>query len=197
MSTIGVLGLSTIIIGLVTLVLVFAMMWRVGAWFYRPAARLMEVEGLPVGGRAREVACYEGLSGTQEAHLAIRDHTTLLVFGTPGCRPCHELLRAAVTHPACRYWDLVYVAGTQDRHLDDLEELPSAVLDRWRVFRFHNEQLARDQWRAPVSPYFHLVDPSGRVLAKGLANSRGHLDRLLSVVPRELGRESRVAEGVS
>jgi hypothetical protein len=39
------------------------------------------------------------------------------------------------------------------------------------------------QWRAPVSPYFHVIDHEGRIAAKGVASEASHLDRLMSVTP--------------
>ena len=54
---------------------------------------------------------------------------------------------------------------------------------RWEAYTFHNESSARDMWRAPVSPYFHLIDAEGRVAAKGIASKLMHLDRLLLLAP--------------
>jgi hypothetical protein len=72
---------------------------------------------------------------------------------------------------------LVYVGDSEDLHLEP------HILARWEVYRFHDERATRERWRAPVSPYFHVVDAAGYVLAKGVANKPDHLDRLLSLRP--------------
>ena len=58
---------------------------------------------------------------------------------------------------------------------------------RWALYRFAAESLTRRQWNAAVSPYFHLLDPTGRVVAKGVGSRPEHLDHLLSITPAELG----------
>jgi hypothetical protein len=69
----------------------------------------------------------------------------------------------------------------------------------WEIYTFHDEQKARDTWRAPVSPYFHSIDAYGRIAAKGIANRPEHLDRLMALKPpafrpTRLGSSLRSAE---
>jgi hypothetical protein len=66
---------------------------------------------------------------------------------------------------------------------DDDAGVDEEVTRHWEVYRFVDEEAARAQWRAPVSPYFHVIDADGRVLAKGLGNLPEHLDRLLTIKP--------------
>jgi hypothetical protein len=69
---------------------------------------------------------------------------------------------------------------------DDSVPLPPGLGCSWESYRFHNEKKSRTDWRAPVSPYFYVVDESVRIAAKGVANRPEHLDRLLQLPPTTL-----------
>jgi hypothetical protein len=153
-----------------------ALLWRIGSWQVHPAALLTLDEGLAIGARAPELA---GAIAEQDVHLTWGGRLTFLVFGTRGCKPCEELLQIAPRHPATRHMRLVYMAD----HLDD----PLlATHGRWERYVFHDEMFQRKAWRAPVSPYFHVIGTNGRIVAKGLANDDRHLDRLLELLPPEI-----------
>lgn len=158
-------------------VLGLGLLWRVAAWRIRPIESLTFDEGLRIGSAAQEIAAY---SGDQERHLSFGGAFTLLVFGTKECQPCKDLLSAATWHPATRRMRLVYVGDS------DEIDVPSEVGQLWEAYRLHNETKARNQWRAPVSPYFYVIDPNRRIAAKGVANKPAHLDRLLALLPAGL-----------
>jgi hypothetical protein len=157
-----------------------ALLWRVGSWHIAPAATLTIDEGLRVGSQAPELACTA--TDGADMHLGFEGTWSFVVFGTEACGPCYQLLAAAPKHPATRSLRRVYVV---DGAISDLS--PEA-LESWEVYTYHDETSAREMWRAPVSPYFHVVDPRGRVAAKGVANLPEHLDRLLSLRPVALGQ---------
>lgn len=150
------------------------MLWRVGSWNISPAASLNLDEGLRIGTEAPEIAAH---AGDQERHLSFRGEMTFLLFGTLRCEPCGQLLTLAPRHPATKQMRLVYVLDEGDTELDP------EVAEHWEVYRFDSQAAARETWRAPVSPYFHVIGPEGRVQAKGIANRPDHLDRLLSLRP--------------
>lgn len=152
-----------------------ALLWRIGSWQIAPAAILTHDEGLRIGSGAPEVAAYG--PGGEDYHLSFQGRTSFVMFGSGLCKPCAELLEAAAAHAATRHMRLVYISDGRDPDFD-----PN-ILARWEQYRFHDEDGARKQWRAPVSPYFHVVDPEGRVIEKGIANRPQHLDRLLSLRP--------------
>jgi hypothetical protein len=159
-----------------------ALIWRVGSWHISPAASLTFDEGLRIGVPAPEIACRT--ADAQDRHLSFGGRVALVVFGKAGCDPCQQLLRVAPGHPATSSMRRVYVT---DR---DAGGLDPDLLAAWEVYEFHHESSAREHWRAPVSPYFHVVDVDGRILEKGVANQAAHLDRLLSLPPVAL-RPSR------
>jgi hypothetical protein len=157
-----------------TALLAASLLWRVTQWDAHPAELLTYDEGLAIGSTAREVAAY---AGDQEVHLGFGGRPTLLVFGNRGCGPCLQLLEAASSHPATRAMRLVSLSNSSD------SDLSPDLASRWELYRYHDEQAQRRNWRAPVSPYFHVLDADGRVVAKGVANQPGHLDRLLEFSP--------------
>ena len=160
--------------------LAISLYWRLSRWNVGKAQRLAEDDGLTIGSRAREIAC---TSRGQDRHLSFRDVYTLVVFGGHECPPCQELISVAARHPATRGMRLVYISDT------DSTALPPSISARWEHYQFHDEPSTRFQWRAPVSPYFHVIDPAGSVIAKGVANKMGHLDRLLDIAPRQLSTQ--------
>jgi hypothetical protein len=161
-------------------ILSLALLWRLAAWRVRPAAALIEDEGLLVGSEAPQVAAHRG---DQDAHLGFVGRTSFVVFGQQPCEPCNQLLEVAAWHPATRHMRLVYLSDS-----DDVLGVEPQVKARWEMYRLHDSQAARAQWRAPVNPYFHVVDEDGRILAKGVANRAEHLDRLLSLRPPGIAR---------
>jgi hypothetical protein len=154
--------------------LAIALLWRVGSWQVGRAQSLNEDEGLRIGARAPQLAAHVG---DTDWHLSFDGIFSFVVFGVRGCRPCEELLRVAVWHPATSQMRLVYVGDTEE------VDIEPEISGRWEIYRFHNEDSAREMWRAWASPYFHVVDPRGMIAAKGIANHPAHLDRLLSLAP--------------
>lgn len=157
---------------------VLAMMWRVGSWRMSPAASLIHDEGLPIGSRASEIAAHRG---ADEFHLTFGFKRTFLVFGAASCVPCKDLMVAAATHPATRDLRLVLVSDSVDL------DIPGPFRESWEIYSFDDERLAREQWRARVSPYFYLIDEDGTIMDKGIGSHADHLDRLLALPPKYLG----------
>jgi hypothetical protein len=168
-------NIVALLVGLgATSVLALALLWRLGSWHVDQSEALNEDEGLPIGSEAPQVACH---ARDQEFHLTLVGRTAFVAIGTFGCEPCRDLLSVAARHPATAHMRLVYLSDT------DQIEVDPQVAPLWEIYRFHDEDAARRQWRAPVSPYFHVIDEHGRVRAKGVANRPEHLDRLLSLQP--------------
>lgn len=166
-------AIALLLLSFMTWLLALALLWRISALRIGRADRLIEHEGLPIGYEAPEVAAHQG---GREVHLSIVGGTTFLAFGLRDCRPCDELLSIVPRHPATRYMRLVYLSD------DERVDVEPQVAAAWEVYRLHNPA-ARAQWHAPVSPYFHVINEHGRVIAKGVANKPEHLDRLLSLFP--------------
>jgi len=160
-----------------TSALAVALLWRVTTWETHAADRLTNFEGLPIGSPIKPLSSHVG---DEDAELNFEDRRTFLVFASSGCEPCTELLRVATTHPATRPMRKVVVSD--DERLQLAQELGCM----WESYRFHDEEKARADWRAPVSPYFYVIDEFSRIMAKGVANRSEHLDRLLDLPPSSL-----------
>jgi hypothetical protein len=157
-----------------------ALLWRVGSWHISTAATLTHDEGLRLGSRAPEVACHTPTGA--DRHLSFGGRSAFVVFGSGACVHCVPLLSAAQRHPATGYMRLVYLTDAVGAGLEQ------DLLARWEVYVLDNQRAARMQWRAPVSPYFYVIDPDGRIIQKGVGSRSNHLDRLLSLRPGTLAR---------
>jgi hypothetical protein len=162
------LVLAAVLLGLATL----ALLWRVGSWQIHRAASLTLDEGLRIGSQAPHLV---GSTSTYQIDIGWDGgRLAFVAFGNHGCRPCDELLAVAPNHPATRHMRLIYMT-------DKLVEADAP--GSWEIYQYDDEAYARELWRAPVSPYFYVVDPYGRVAEKGIANAADHLDRLLALLP--------------
>lgn len=150
-----------------------ALYWRVGSWWISPAASLTFDEGLRIGSKAPNLV---GSTDNYDIDISwVGGRLSFVAFGKAGCQPCGELLAAAPDHPATRHMRLIYMTDEPGQEVD--------LSGAWEIYRFHDEGRQRALWRAPVSPYFHVIDPQGRIAEKGVANLGEHLDRLLTVLP--------------
>ena len=174
-------------LGLPALLAALAAIWRAAAWNAKPAQALIHDNGLPVGAVAPGLA---GHAGDDDVDTAFIGGYSFVVFGDDRCVPCQMLVEAASKHPATRWMRLVYASKSG--------VLPGAphFASRWEAIRLHNEDRAREQWNAPVTPYFHVIDERGRIRAKGIANRPEHLDRIFMVLPsRRAEIEATLLEG--
>lgn len=174
-------------------VLAGSLLWRVNLWKMPAIEQLHTVEGLSIGRKAPDIAA---TNGTEEYHLTFQRKWTFLVFGSEHCAPCKDLLRVALDHPATRGMRFVYLASVgEGPHTADEASLSCRTGQSWEFYNFHDETHVRKQWRAPVSPYYHVINPSGRVVAKGVASKPAHLDRLLGIAMAALvERSAQIAE---
>lgn len=177
--TANVIALSLTLAG--TAALALALLWRVTTWQTHAADQLTNFEGLSIGSLTKPLSAH---TGREDAEVMFGDKVTFLVFATSNCKPCGELLRVVVTHPATRHMRKVVVSD------DDRLQIPQELGCLWESYRFHDEERSRADWRAPVSPYFYVIDEFSRILAKGVANRSEHLDRLLDLPPTSLKVET-------
>ena len=161
---------------------VLALARQVGVLHERiaPAGALMLQGGLEVGERAPELVL-PTLSGDSVRIGGAEDRSTLLFFLSPSCPVCDTLL--PVLHSVAKGendWLRVILAsdGEAAEHRafaarKQLEAFPY-VLSRDLGMRFHVAKL----------PYAALIDEGGTLRAKGLINSREHLESLFEAMER-------------
>jgi methylamine dehydrogenase accessory protein MauD len=178
---------STIVLWLVVLVLagvIVALARQIGVLYERvaPAGALMLGKG-PAVGEAAPVVRADDLAGVSRNLGAARDdgRSTLLFFLSASCPVCKQLLpalRSAARRE--RAWlDVVLASdGPRDEHAafvraEALEDFPYVLSPALGV-----------TWQVAKLPYAVLVDGGGIVRARGLVNTREHLESLFEAKER-------------
>jgi len=170
-----------VIIGLGVAVLALAR--QVGVLHMRlaPAGALMTGKGPAVGEAAPvlDVATIDGVPLSIGRALA-KGRTQLLLFVSPHCPLCKDLIPIARSFVRSERLDLVFVGD------DDLAEQRAMIakMDMGGV-PFVNGSLVGRSFHVDRLPHAVLIGEDGTVLSKGLVNSREHLESL--VTAHEMG----------
>jgi len=147
-------------------------------------------DGLSVGAVAPAFSAVTA-DGQDARWEPTRGRPQLLIFATPDCAPCAEILPHVNRLAAAVGHDLgitTVVPGPQE----DAEQLAGRYRPPYRV-------LAEDgsgvfgRYKVRVTPFVFLVGGDGRILAKGLANDVSRLRRLLDVAGLEDEAEALAA----
>lgn len=158
-----------------TAVIMLGLIRQIGVLHSRiaPAGALMVDKGVEVGQRAPQVTA-EDRSGRPVNIGYASERSTLLFFLSPTCPICKSLIPAirAIDH-AKDDLDVIYVSdgdpAAQEKLITDAGlENSCYVLSPEIGMTFQIGKL----------PYAALIDPEGTLKAKGLVNSREHLDSL-------------------
>jgi methylamine dehydrogenase accessory protein MauD len=163
---------------------VVALARQVGVLYERvaPAGALLQGHG-PVVGEAAPVVEAEDMRGGAVALGAARDdgRSTLLFFLSPTCPVCKTLLPVlrSIARREGRWLDVVLASdGVRDEHeafvrAEHLEQFPYVLSPTLGM-----------TWQVGKLPYAALVDEAGVVRAKGLVNTREHLESLFEAKER-------------
>jgi methylamine dehydrogenase accessory protein MauD len=175
-----ILWIAVVVLGLV----VVALTRQIGVLYERvaPAGALLQRHGPEVGSAAPVVEAEE-LDGRTRTVGGTRDdgRSTLLFFLSPTCPVCKTLLpvlRSIVRREADRLEIVLasdgprpeHEAFVQAEHLDGFAYVLSPSLGM--------------TWQVGKLPYAALVDAGGVVRAKGLVNTREHLESLFEAMER-------------
>lgn len=163
---------------------VVALARQIGVLFERvaPAGALLQGHG-PVIGAAAPVVGAEDLRGTMHAVGEARDdgRSTLLFFLSPTCPVCKTLLPVlrAIARREHAWLDVVLASdGPRDEHEAFVR---AEQLDGFPYLLSPSLGLA---WQVGKLPYAALVDGAGVVRAKGLVNTREHVESLFEAMER-------------
>lgn len=181
------LVVSNVVLWVLVVVLagvVAALVRQIGVLYERvaPAGALMVARGPAVGETTPDVHVELLAGGTRTLGGAHPDgRSTLLFFLSPTCPVCKELLpalRSAAQHE--RAWLDVVLASDGPRAEHE------AFVDRERLERFPYVLSAPlgVAYQVGKLPYAVLVDGAGVVRAKGLVNTREHLESLFEAGER-------------
>lgn len=167
--------------------LVFALMRQIGVLHDRiaPAGALSLSGGLKVGERLPEVELESLTEGRVRLGGAAEDgRATLIAFTSPSCPVCAELtgVLAAVARQEKDWLRVIFASdGAAAEHRD--------YIDRHRL-QGMPYVLSRELGMAlqvAKLPYAALIDADGVLRAKGLANSREHVESLFAAMEEGVG----------
>jgi methylamine dehydrogenase accessory protein MauD len=144
-----------------------------------PAGALMNGKG-PAIGEAAPVMEATTLDG---AALAIGKPTgrkQLLLFVSPQCPLCKDLIPIAKNFARTEKLDILFVG-------DDQESEQRAMIARLEMggLPFVNSSIIGRAYQVDRLPHAALIGEDGKLLSKGLVNSREHLESLITA--HELG----------
>jgi methylamine dehydrogenase accessory protein MauD len=162
---------------------VLALARQVGVLHMRlaPAGALMTGKGPAVG----EAAPMMDVTTIDDVPLSLgkplsRGRTQLLLFVSPHCPLCKDLIPIAKSFARHERLDIVFVGD------DDIAE-QRAMIAKMEMggFPFVNGSLVGRMFHVDRLPHAVLIGEGGIVLSKGLVNSREHLESL--VTAHEMG----------
>lgn len=160
--------------------LLFALMRQVGLLHLRvrPIGAMMGNSGPELGARAPEIVTHDFNSGRPVTLGTSVGKSTLLVFISPGCPACGELMPGLVAlqlHEQ-KTTDIILVS-------DIMDERPNReFIERYRLnkTKYILSSEITEEYRIGGSPYAVLIDAEGIVRTKGLVNHLEHLESLLN-----------------
>lgn len=170
-----------IIVGLGLAVLALAR--QIGVLHVRlaPAGALLTARGPLVGEHVPvlDVATIEGASLVIGKNLA-KGHLQLLLFVSAHCPLCKELIPIAKSFAKREKLDIVFVG-------DDELDIQRALIARLDIAHlpFVNSSLVGRTFQVDRLPHAVLISETGKLISKGLVNSREHLESLITA--HELG----------
>jgi methylamine dehydrogenase accessory protein MauD len=165
-----------IVIGL--LIVIMALVRQIGVLHERiaPVGALMLAKGLEVGGPAPEIAVTD-LAGESLTLGRERSDgkTTLLMFLSPTCPVCKALLPLLKTsRKSERSWLEIVLASDGDM----LEQRAFVQREGLTEFRYVVSAALGISYQVGRLPYAVLIESAGKLSARGLINSREHLESL-------------------
>lgn len=150
-----------------------------------PVGARMINAGPEIGDAAPSIKAID-IAGRSVTLGAQRGKRTLLLFLSPGCPRCGELLPALRTwhHTESNDLEIVLVSQEPDREANEA----FIAQHQLTAIPFVISQDLGVQYHIGIIPYAVLVDRLGRVRAKGLVNNAPHLESLLNA--EEIGHPS-------
>ncbi len=177
-TTLAISNLMLWILVLVLAAMVFALVRQIGILYERvaPAGALMAGSGLKTG---EEIPVFDlqTLNG-QAVRIGGKNNngkSTLLFFLSPTCPVCKTLIPilAAMRKSEANWLEIIFASdGDETEHRDWLRK---SKLESWPYIL--SQQLGMTMQVAKL-PFAALIDENGVLCARGLVNSREHIESL-------------------
>jgi methylamine dehydrogenase accessory protein MauD len=144
-----------------------------------PAGALMTGKG-PVVGEAAPVMDAVTLDGVTLAIGKPVGRRQFLLFVSPQCPLCKDLIPVAKNFARTEKLDIIFVG-------DDQESEQRAMIARLQIedLPFVNSPIVGRVYQVDRLPHAALIGEDGKLLSKGLVNSREHLESMITA--HELG----------
>jgi methylamine dehydrogenase accessory protein MauD len=170
-------------------VAIFVLLRQLGI-MYLGTAQGVARDGLAPGTKAPEFTLPD-VDGRTVSLADFRGRSLMLVFGSPTCRPCRDLLpdlHRFATERRAEMSVLFLCRADQDeakRFATELDiHVPVAV---------HADETLPEQYKARVTPFGFLIDSEGVVRAKGLTNNYEHLELIVRSAREQKQRHNGAA----
>jgi methylamine dehydrogenase accessory protein MauD len=171
----GIWLVSYIVLWVLVIVLfiLVLLLYRQLGIMYLGSAEGVSRDGLPRGKKAPDFNLTDQYGNAQRLG-DYRGRPTVLLFGSPHCSPCRNLLPQldewARAHPEV---GLVWLnAASPEESLKFASDM-SANLP---IAPYTPEQKLMDHYRVRVTPFMFLLDENGTIVTKGLLNSKAGMD---------------------
>jgi methylamine dehydrogenase accessory protein MauD len=162
-------------------VLVFVLFHELGRTHLGTSGATLR-DGLRAAAKAPPFAAL-GESGKTVNFDPVGDKATFLIFGTPDCRVCQDLVPALEEFVAHRSSVLRAVLVFRTASED-----PTATIDRYGSATTTLAVGSSDvvsRYKVRVTPFGYLIDQAGIIRAKGLVNGHNHLHALWQMANME------------
>lgn len=171
-------------------VVIFVLLRQLGI-MYLGTAQGVARDGLAPGTKAPEFELPD-VDGRTVSLRDFRGRAVALVFGSPACGPCRELVpeleRFATSHS-----DSLSVLFLCRSTLEEAKRF-AVELDIKVPVAVHPDESLAERYKARVTPFGFLIDAEGVVRAKGLTNTYDHLELLLRMAHEQPDNPAEVDE---
>src|SRR5690242_181352 len=159
------------IIVIVEAVLILLLYRQLGILYLGTASGVSR-DGLAVGTAAPDFNLRD-VDGQAVSLSSLRGRNVLLLFGSTHCEPCRRLLPGLQDFAARdgRDFEVLWLnQGTPE----ETEQFRAETGTTLRMLTFRDG--VNDAYRVRVTPFLFMIDPSGVIKAKGLANTKAQVE---------------------
>ncbi len=176
MSAIWVI--STVVLWIFVLVLAFLVfvLYRQVGLMYLGRAAAVSRDGIPEGTQAPDFSAPD-INGQAHRLRSYRGSRVLLVFGSPHCRPCQQLIPDLNAYAEANSGKVraFFLSGAPQ---EDNTRFASLFDVRVPILTIPEDESLQGRYLARVTPFAFAVDEEGKIMGKGLVNSRIHIEVL-------------------
>jgi len=170
--------ISTVVLWIFLLALAFLVfvLYRQVGLIYLGRSQGVSRDGIAEGSQAPDFTAPD-LNGVPHRLADYRGQRLLLIFGSPNCRPCQQLIPDLNEFSAAHQGDVrsFFLSGASR---EENARFASLYDIRVPILTIPVDESLQSRYLTRVTPFGFSIDEEGKVLGKGLVNSRIHLEVL-------------------